>query len=357
MAPPLLMLEEKTQETHNLSLFSLKEKNHAYKINLVDQNLDDSQCVGSSHGWLAFLDEIDNPFLLNPFSKTQIHLPKSQTLPTIHSAYSSSKINKVVLCKNPSHDENYVVVVMHSIWCRTSLAFCRYGDEKWTNLESGIETLYDVVCCDETNTVFVLGPGPVVEIWDMNETMFPKKKMIIQDSCPRKLAKSNKIFPVDLYSTQWYLALSKSGQMFLVVRYIGEFVRYDGEVVYEGDTLTDDASEPLVCPYKTVDFHVFKYCFCEKKWIEVESLGNYAMFLGGSQSMMVSTKEHAELKGNVIYFTDDYWDRMDEDYNYGGHDMGIYSMEDGCIDPVLECQEQRIVPPPFWINVPHDHRL
>ncbi|KAL3828317.1 hypothetical protein ACJIZ3_017119 [Penstemon smallii] len=67
--------------------------------------------------------------------------------------------------------------------------------------------------------------------------------------------------------------------------------------------------------------------------------------------MAVSSVENQELKGNSIYFTDDYWDRMDEDYCYGGHDMGIFSLEDGTIEPLFYSNQQRYEPSPFWISL------
>ncbi|GFP96074.1 hypothetical protein PHJA_001751500 [Phtheirospermum japonicum] len=239
---------------------------------------------------------------------------------------------------------------MHSIYFRTTIAFCRPGDVMWADLGSELKTCYDVVCCDATKTAFALGLGATVEAWDKKGPV-PSRKMVIDTSCPAKLERDREIFPSDLYSSQWYLALSEFGQLFLAVRYIGEFVRPDdGKVVREGDTLTEYASEPLVCPYKTVGFYVFKYD--DGEWTEVEGLGDeYAMFVGGNQSMMVSTGK--EVKGNAIHFTDDYWDRMNEDYSYGGHDMGIFNMGDGRIETLLGCQEERIVPPPFWICVPN----
>lgn len=68
---------------------------------------------------------------------------------------------------------------------------------------------------------------------------------------------------------------------------------------------------------------------------------------------MVENKsvERGELKRNVIYFTDDNWVRIDEDLSYGGHDMGVLSMEDGSIEPVLDLPSEKIVPPPFWISL------
>ncbi|KAL3839810.1 hypothetical protein ACJIZ3_024401 [Penstemon smallii] len=163
--------------------------------------------------------------------------------------------------------------------------------------------------------------------------------------------KQSQNFPGGLYSSNWYSGLSPSGEIFFVVRYIGEFVRYDGKVVTEADTLTDYALEPLVCPYKTIWFDVYKLDFDQKSWIEVECLNDTALFLGVNQTLAVSSVEYRELKGNSIYFTDDYWDRMDEDYCYGGHDMGIFSLEDGTIEPLLDCNQQRFEPSPFWINL------
>ncbi|KAL3624952.1 hypothetical protein CASFOL_031620 [Castilleja foliolosa] len=208
--------------------------------------------------------------LCSPFSKTQINLPAKHTLP--NHQLQHSEINKVVLCGNPSNDPNYTVIAMQNMCFRTTIAFCRPGDVKWADLGSELETCYDVICCDATKTAYILGPGPIVEAWDMNG-LVPVRNMVIDVGCPTKLVSDREIFPSDLYTSNWYLALSESGQLFLVVRYIGEFVRpYDGKVVYEGDTLTDYASEPLVCPYKTVGFYVFK--FDGKKWVDVESLGD-----------------------------------------------------------------------------------
>ncbi|KAG8369756.1 hypothetical protein BUALT_Bualt14G0046800 [Buddleja alternifolia] len=317
MASPLLVFplheKDEIQET-NINLFNLQTKTSHKLINLP-KNPKDLRFVGSSHGWLIVMDKNTNIlFLLNPFSETLIHLPTKNT---------PSTIVKAILSANPSSHKNYTVILIYEHgYSNMKLAFCRHGDEEWTYLE-GEATYYDVVCTDLNNNIlFALGPGPLVEAWDLDIPV-PKKITLIQDSCPKTL-------------------------------YIGEFVRYDGEVVYEGDTLTDYASEPLVCPYKTVDFKVYKLDLDNKNWIEVECLGDFAMFLGGNQSMMLSTTIHRELKRNVIYFTDDYWDRMNEDYNYGGPDMGIYDMEE---ESIMECEEQlqRIVPPPFWITLP-DHQ-
>ncbi|KAL3626013.1 hypothetical protein CASFOL_029562 [Castilleja foliolosa] len=354
----LIIPQQKTHQSSSL-IFSLSDinsfKNLNNDIDHLDYNFDDQEieCIGSSHGWLAFsqVKPKNNLYIRNPFSETRFNLPPKHTLPQIiNHQLQYTKINKLVLCGNPSNGPNYTVIAMHNMWFRTTIAFCRPGDVKWADLGSNLETCYDAVCCDTTKTAYVLGPGPIVEGWDMKGPG-PIRNMVIDVGCPTKLACAREMFPSDLYSTQWYLALSESGQLFLAMRYIGEFVRpYDGKVVYEGDTLTDYASEPLVCPYKTVGFYVFKFDGDGKKWVDVESLGDdCAMFVGGNESMIVSIKDKG-VKGNAVYFTDDYWDRMNEDYSYGGHDNGVFYLG-GTIETLWEDQS-RILPPPFWITTP-----
>ncbi|KAL4282954.1 hypothetical protein GQ457_16G030240 [Hibiscus cannabinus] len=40
---------------------------------------------------------------------------------------------------------------------------------------------------------------------------------------------------------------------------------------------------------------------------------------------------------------------MEEDYLYGGHDMGTYNLSDGSLKPIYEFSSDKIQPPPCWI--------
>ncbi|KAH6823995.1 hypothetical protein C2S53_016979 [Perilla frutescens var. hirtella] len=346
MAPPYLMLPL-FEETNGVCLHSLKHKN-SYSLNLLEKIIQNFQCVGSCNGWLAFLDESGNPFLRRAFSTFQFNLPPKKTLQREVDDSTSTNIVKVILSSLDA------VIIMYNLGLDTKIAFWRDGDENWRHLDGCRgETYYDIIFCDRTNMLLALGPGPSLESWDFTQTNPKKTMQIIQDSCPKTLQLAHQTFPTDLFSSQWYLASSPSGQIFMIVRYIGEFVRYDGEVVYEGDTLTDYAAEPLVCPYKTTGFHVFGLDLDRREWVDVESLNDLALFVGVNQSVMLSSVENEELKRNAIYFTDDYWERMDEDYSYGGHDMGVYSLEDASIQPILDCgHQQKFHPPPFWLTLP-----
>ncbi|PIN21003.1 hypothetical protein CDL12_06311 [Handroanthus impetiginosus] len=176
-----------------------------------------------------------------------------------------------------------------------------------------------------TNTAFALDPGPCVETWELNEWA-PRKMMTIQESYPTQLEEAREIFARDLYTTHWYLTLSH-GRVFFVVRYSGKCFTNDGWVVAQEDIPINNAFETLVCPYQTIDFDVFRFDAERRNWIKVESLNEFALFVGGSERTMLSAEENVELEGNSIYFTDDSWDRIHENNLYGGNDMGIFKMD------------------------------
>ncbi|KAF2321077.1 hypothetical protein GH714_033640 [Hevea brasiliensis] len=118
----------------------------------------------------------------------------------------------------------------------------------------------------------------------------------------------------NLHSCQTYLVES-SGDLLLVLRYIGNFVNEEGEVVDEAYLLSGDSTQPLVCPYQTLMFHVCKLDSREQKWVGVDNLK----------------------------------DEMNEDDLYGGHDLGKFSLEEKVVKPFYACDLRRIDPPPFWI--------
>ncbi|KAL2469477.1 F-box family protein with a domain of unknown function (DUF295) [Abeliophyllum distichum] len=345
-------------------LFSLTNKRE-YELKVDLEKLQNWRFVGSSHGWFVILNEKADPILLNVFSAICHQLPGKETFPHVDSmrevenevfeihykswnysvTHSSETLRqllvvKAVLSSDPSCDANCAVIVMYDV-PTSKLAFCRLGDSRWTGFGGEIQSYYDIVSKD--NMLYALGGGPAIEVWDFHEST-PVRKIIIQPPCPQKLKEARQIYPSDLYSSKWYFVFS-SCEMFLVVRYIGEFVGYDGEVVYEGDTLTNY----FIFPYRTVKFHVYKLDFDQKIWLPVESLNDSALFVGGNHSVSLSVKEHPGCKANSIYFTDDYWARMNEHDAYGGHDMGIFKLGDGRIEQLFDYDIQKFELPPFWI--------
>lgn len=78
--------------------------------------------------------------------------------------------------------------------------------------------------------------------------------------------------------------------------------------------------------------------------IEEKNLGNQAIFVGRGSSVSVTPSE--TIRPNCIYFTDD----RDDCYfrKGGGHDMGIFNMEDRTIEPHFPGKSIHFISPPLW---------
>lgn len=76
--------------------------------------------------------------------------------------------------------------------------------------------------------------------------------------------------------------MESCGEFLFVVRFMGEFVNGDGKPVREAGLPTDEDTQPKIRPYKTLLFHVHRLDRHEKKWVEMKSLGDQILFLGGN---------------------------------------------------------------------------
>ncbi|XP_019165736.1 PREDICTED: putative F-box/kelch-repeat protein At4g12810 [Ipomoea nil] len=371
------------QATSPLLMVSVEEETWFVSLNGEKtvpklKNSQKDMCIGSSHGWLILLDESSEPYLLNPFNQSRIQLPKKFTFPHINRvtsecwrggeciwvSYTSGftrrfgpteykwpvlSIKKAILSANPSTHEDFVVAVIYGNESR--IAYCRNGDDEWREIQDGDSYAYFDIACPDGDLLYALGKNGTVEVWDLTASSIPlkKKDRTTQPSCPKRFIDAMIInYPGRLYARKFYLVpCAKSGQIFLVVRYVGKFVTSDGIVV----------SHPsMVWPYKTIDFHVYRLDTTTSAWKTVKSLDNLALFLGGNHSVSMLVSDHSDLKADAIYFTDNYWARMYGHYLYGAHDMGVFSLEDETIHQFLNIDLQKIKPPSFWL-VPESSKL
>ncbi|KAL4600976.1 hypothetical protein ACB092_11G238700 [Castanea dentata] len=301
---PWLMLPSDQEGDFTTSrFFNLAEKK-VYKMKDVFGAFgDDVWCVGSCHGWLVMLDDEANPVLFNPFSRVHIQLPLIHVEffnPIDRSEFAQIKkdfISKAILFADPSHSNNFgaVVVIYGTL---SSLAYCKQGDTTWTNF-AGENRLYALRCnCS-------------VEVWEFQSAL-PTKILSIEPSTTLKHVDGK--LPRDKVSTQLYL-VKTSSDFLIIQRTIGNFVNAEGDF-------------SLVCPYRTKLFCVYKLDLSKKKLVKVESLKDQAVFLGGNQSLSLSSHDFSECISNSICFTDDPWSEMGVDYLYGGHDFGLFNLDD-----------------------------
>uniref|UniRef100_A0A5B6YLY7 KIB1-4 beta-propeller domain-containing protein n=1 Tax=Davidia involucrata TaxID=16924 RepID=A0A5B6YLY7_DAVIN len=404
--------EDKDYYNYN-HFFSLAEK----KVLRIRKNLrmpwqgeilspDDSKCVGSSHGWLAFISRqncklyLYNP-LIDPHSSLLpfIPLPPIETLPSIlskvcrkekvtdsdsdsfsmvtefvsrnqMSAVSSVEICKtfirrVVLSSAPSpmpsktkknNETGCTVMVIHG-HTEFKLAFCRPGDTSWTALDGPQESYQALLYFNKHQLFYALSFSGSLEAWDLRNPYSPErtlvKSKVPQVLPPTPMDEHQRFLRINCLSKK-YIVESSSGDLLMVHRYYCFGIDDNGEIVTY-DRLKDDGNDFSTYPSKrtTLAFDVYKLDFDKKKWEYVPSLGDEALFLGLNHSVSLSVRDLPELSGNSIYFT-----CIDAELclnmSDGSHDMGVFNLEDNSITPLYQCTSisKRIQPPPIWIVPP-----
>ncbi|XP_030551578.1 uncharacterized protein LOC115756038 [Rhodamnia argentea] len=386
---PLLMLPlDKDEDGHGCRFFSLKGGTALAHRNFP-ATFSDSRCVGSSHGWLVLLDKDTEPYLLDPLrgGDRVLRLPPIETFPCVFPVRRSHEDNscssassyetihlgccrsttlfpllplrdyiifKAVLSANPNNGANgrscWVVVIFG---IESKLAFCRCkefgGVGVWAELPGNHGPYSDVIF--KGGTLFALCDNGFVEVWHFNRDL-PMKIMEIKSSFPRKSAEAARALKSVCF-TSTYL-VEAAGEILLLVRFTGYFVNKHGVPVEEDDFLAEEDTHPLVCPYRTLYFHVYVLDTSNEEWAELDSLGDRAVFVGGSHSRSVSARDFPEFVANSVYFTDDNWEPQEQD-DFGGHDMGVYSLQSGKVKEICELGSDKIESPPFWV-FPSDYR-
>ncbi|KAF2321075.1 hypothetical protein GH714_033627 [Hevea brasiliensis] len=245
-------------------------------------------------------------------------------------------ITKAILLSDSSHDNNYVVVLIFGYLSR--LAFCKKGDSGWTILSGASQSYCDIIYFNDL--FYALTWDSSIEVWDFHASL-PIKKREIHPSTTREMLEATKCFR-NLHSCQTYLVESSS-DLLLVLRYIGNFVNQEGKVIDEAYLLSGDSTQPLVCPYQTLMFHVCKLDSSEQKWVGVDNLTDEVFFLRGNHSMSLSAQYCSRFEKNSIYFTDDNWNQMNEDDLNRGHDLGKFSFEEKIVKPLMNFHLDRAV--------------
>lgn len=99
---------------------------------------------------------------------------------------------------------------------------------------------------------------------------------------------------------------------------------------------------------ENIDYSVtFRACKLDvegKKVVEVKSIGDYALFLGMSNSISLPAALDSKhiFKRNCIYFTDDRHQMIDVGEIEVGEDMGVFNLEDGSLTTHY----------PIWVTLP-----
>ncbi|KAK7312761.1 hypothetical protein VNO77_36872 [Canavalia gladiata] len=245
---------------------------------------------------------------------------------------------------NSPSASQYTLVIIYG--CSYKLGFCT-ENAKWVQLHDSKRSYCDIVFLN--NVLYALAEDGSVEGWEFGNNQPVPKKVLDAKPTMEIDEEEYRQFSIDLYSTQVYLVISE-GEFLMVKRYIGNFVNADGLVVYEG-YYEDDK----ICPYRTKHFVVYKLDFTKINWEKKRSLHDQVLFLGGNESASLPAKAFSGCEANSIYFTDDRLIEMGMDYLYGGHDSGVFSLQDLSVKLLIP-NVGRMDPPSIWV-IPTSHGL
>jgi hypothetical protein len=356
----------------------------------IPEEVDNAICVGSSHGWLAYVSRVDcSVFLWSPFTTSPlIWLPPIHTLPFVKvipleeldddehedgdvSAYdddfssdfgfkvefedqnrcqryctSSPKrlsldiIQKIVLSSAPTSDDCIVVAIpIYKI--HHSIAFCKPGEKSWTFVEPPLEKsvhLIDVIHFKDQLFYAVSCCGLTFYAYDLADLSHPKS-YLLETSFDFEPLSSLEENMRTWYKDRYYLVESL-GDLLWVRRLIANNMDADG--------IFNFSYEAEIFPDQTVKFDIYKLDFSRNTWEFAKCIGDRALFLGTNQSLSLSTRDFPDLQANRIYFTDDSFTIHKKYPTYGGHDFGHCDLG-GLAVYSLRFRGIKILPPPFWV--------
>ncbi|XP_012835108.1 PREDICTED: uncharacterized protein LOC105955851 [Erythranthe guttata] len=317
---------------------------------------DNAYLVGSSHGWLIYVNRSDkNMFLTYPISGRHVKLPSLHTLPP--PIPKKNKVSNVIISSSSpdgNDDQHHCRAVMG---CRDGvLAYCVPGrSSKWTRL-SGL-TYESFVYSAKQKLFFALNEGDQeVEAWhliDPKHSVYAAKRKLYIDVDGKAYSASKEFDVAKIWMRQFLVTTEYSDDLFAVSQYIMERMGPDGLPVVPLTAFSDDDDD---VPDRTVGFDVHKYDPVGRvfKYIDPtrggpphkydpeikalkygggggggSSLEGLAFFIGANHGFALRADEYPGLKPNSIYFTCTGKNAPLNNFNYGEHDVGIFNYEDG----------------------------
>ncbi|KAK2986727.1 hypothetical protein RJ640_010952 [Escallonia rubra] len=312
---------------------------------------EEARLVGSSHGWLAYINLRDCDFYLtNPIRGRVLRLPPVSTLPCMVAQpglfcsrtpqeWSRLVIKKVI---TSSGEDNCTVMIIDGHSGR--LAFCKPGDITWTALDGPLDQFDQIAYSARENLFYALTNNLSFEAWDLGDSGSACQK---RHPIAAEVSEDERFDCYEGKSKEWitmcnvrsdfrfYIVVDPtSGELLYIVRdyaFVGEDGSFNCEDPYP--------QFPLTVPTKTFNCHVFRLNMGgEKVRGEYQKcIGDRAFFIGLNHSFCLSARDFPQLRPNSIYFTDDI-PRLppDSDYfvhSYRGQDIGVFNLEDDSVTP------------------------
>ncbi|KAL3812808.1 hypothetical protein ACJIZ3_014076 [Penstemon smallii] len=305
---PLLMLMEEVTRLHDIRKFFSPFNNKTYRINLPELHY--GRCWGSSNGWLVTLSLSYKLHLVDPLTHVRILLPSlseyiSLKISNCADLYLSDiNVDKVVISSGSSLGDSVVLAICNG----NNVAFAKPGGESWTPLQCGHVAVHDAIYFG--GKFFVASYLGDVIICDSNGSHLKTVASHLKTEALTYIAEVG-------------------GQIYMIRRFTFS---------------TEDADN---LDAVTLGFNVYKLDKCNDKFEEVETLGNWSIFVGSNYSFSISGTDYPSYKSNLIFFSDNYFPTSGSPY-----DVGFYSLDDDHVCPLFEknllCSKKYL---PVWIKL------
>lgn len=300
------------------------------QLKMVARRPPNQRLCGSSYGWLGAVNEDSSITFFNPFSGTCVRFPPAHPCPPRINLWDPAWVNylfekqvlKFVCSSDPNNfelfDGDFVIGTI--IGSYDDFAYIKPGSSGWTYISStrprgftdavyhlGKFYLVDNYCCVTSVDVSTGGTGRDTTT---TEAKPPHVEVVIP--------------PTDSRTRRVYLVVSSGGGDLLLVHAI-----------------------PHPTRWQTTGFKIFKLLGLDsadhKKFaelVEINNLGNDALFLGDNHSLCVSASHSCGCRPNCIYYVNDC------------QDTNVYNLEDRSFTPLkgIKTRLRRTGhPPPIWI--------
>ncbi|KAI4354400.1 hypothetical protein L6164_003265 [Bauhinia variegata] len=314
-------------------------------------------CAGSVEGWLImnFIDYCTKDhilhsftYFLNPVSGARIMLPAT-SISLLRKPYPKSEITipcKAVASSIPDFPNCRVATILYCVNTKKQqLALCQVTDKSWTviNVSEGAGCFWDIAFYDDKLYAVTRNSSDLVMVFDLGDPNAVMTKLVMLDPKPVPRVGVRLIYDELAHRTDTERILvvkdNTIDELLLVFHLVDYIVRLD------------KISREYVLPPQTKGFRVFKLDKRCSQWVEVDNLGDRALFLDKQSSKVIYvTKLNGSvesIKGNCIYFAFNFVCPADPSL---ARDIGVFSLTDRSIKHISLNPSVQIQAPTLWFT-------